>query len=306
MSYTVDIKKIKELTINDVIRTSLKYVPYKFKNCAFAYKDNQGRTLDHGKAVLETEEQCCAYMVAYGPMHRHKLMRALDDNEFPYKNISDGVEIYDWGCGQGIGTLAVIEKLREHGLLNKLCKITLEEPSNIARSRAVLHVQQALSDNEIEIIDIPKYLPSDYGDNTKSITEIEVKQPCAIHIFSNILDIEAVSLKGVSKMITSSGERHIALCIGPANLNESRINSFRNYFIENKVRTFTDFRETNFGHHPNGKAYGCIIKSFTYNLNKSSSILHEYRYFAPVQYFASYTDQIKNISSEVILHMNIS
>lgn len=292
MSYINDIQRVDELTTRDIIKSSFPYVPQRYKPCPWAYTDSQGRTLEHGTAVLETEEQCCAYMAAYGPMHHHKLMRALEESEFPYSALSKGVEIYDWGCGQGIGTMAVIEKLRLHGLLNKLHKVTLEEPSNIARSRAVLHVRKALEDYNVDIIDVPQYLPSDLGDNSNSIVSIEVEQPCAIHIFSNILDIEAVSLKGVSKMITSSGQQHIALCIGPANLNESRINSFKNYFIENKVRVFTDFRDTNFGRHPNGRAYGCLIKSFTYSIARASKILHEYRYFAPVQYFASYTDEI--------------
>ena len=100
--------------------------------------DGQGRTLEHGTAVLETEEQCCAYMSAYGPMHRHKLMRALDE--------TGGIDIYDWGCGQGIGTMAVIEKLRQHNMLRKLCKVVLEEPSNVARDRAVIHVKNSLED----------------------------------------------------------------------------------------------------------------------------------------------------------------
>ena len=230
MSYINDIQKIDELTIRDIIKSSFPYVPQRYKSCPWAYTDDQGRTLEHGTAVLETEEQCCAYMAAYGPMHRHKLMRALEESEFPYSALNNGVEIYDWGCGQGIGSMAVIEKLRQHGLLNKLHKVTLEEPSNVARSRALLHVGKALEDYDVDIVDVPQYLPSDLGDNSNSIVSIEVGQPCAIHIFSNILDIEAVSLKGVSKMITSSGQQHIALCIGPANLNESRIKSFRNYF----------------------------------------------------------------------------
>lgn len=294
MSYINDIQKIDELTIRDIIKSSFPYVPQRYKSCPWAYTDDQGRTLEHGTAVLETEEQCCAYMAAYGPMHRHKLMRALEESEFPYSALNNGVEIYDWGCGQGIGSMAVIEKLRQHGLLNKLHKVTLEEPSNVARSRALLHVGKALEDYDVDIVDVPQYLPSDLGDNSNSIVSIEVGQPCAIHIFSNILDIEAVSLKGVSKMITSSGQQHIALCIGPANLNESRIKSFRNYFIENKVRVFTDFRDTNFGRHPNGRAYGCLIKSFTYSLARAQKILYEYRYFAPIQYFASYTDEIRS------------
>ena len=290
MSYITDIQKISDLTINDIIKVSLRYVPDPFKSCPWAYRDSEGRTLEHGTAVLETEEQCCAYMAAYGPMHRHKLIRALDENEFPYKNLNNGVEIYDWGCGQGIGTVAIIEKLRQFGWLSKLKKVTLEEPSNVARQRAVLHVRQALGEQNTEITDIPYYLPSDYGDNSNSITEIDVHEPCAIHIFSNILDIEAVSLKGVSKMITSSGAQHIALCIGPANLNESRINTFSYYFKKEGLRVFTEFRDTNFGHHPNGRAYGCLIKSFTYSLIHNSDILHKYSYFAPVQLFAAYSD----------------
>lgn len=290
MSYITDIQKISDLTINDIIKVSLRYVPDPFKSCPWAYRDSKGRTLEHGTAVLETEEQCCAYMAAYGPMHRHKLIRALDENEFPYKNLNNGVEIYDWGCGQGIGTVAIIEKLRQFGWLPKLKKVTLEEPSNVARQRAVLHVRQALGEQNTEITDIPYYLPSDYGDNSNSITEIDVHEPCAIHIFSNILDIEAVSLKGVSKMITSSGAQHIALCIGPANLNESRINTFSYYFKKEGLRVFTEFRDTNFGHHPNGRAYGCLIKSFSYSLIHNSDILHKYSYFAPVQLFAAYSD----------------
>ncbi len=296
MSYIDDIHRITNLTINEIIRISNKYVPNRYKLEPWKYMDGQGRTLEHGTAVLKTEEQCCAYMSAYGPMHRHKLMRALDEKEFPYSDLTGGIEIYDWGCGQGIGTMAVIEKLRQHKMLRKLCKVVLEEPSNVARDRAVIHVKKALEDYNADVIAVSKYLPSDNGDNSNCITSINVEQPTAIHIFSNILDIEAVSLKGVSKMITSSGQKHIVLCIGPANLNESRILSFRNYFVENHIHIFTKFRETNFGLHPNRKAYGCLINSFSYSLSQTSEILHEYKYFAPIQYFASFTDTITKSS----------
>lgn len=298
MSYIDDIHRITNLTINEIIRISNKYVPNRYKLEPWKYMDGQGRTLEHGTAVLKTEEQCCAYMSAYGPMHRHKLMRALDEKEFPYSDLTGGIEIYDWGCGQGIGTMAVIEKLRQHNMLRKLCKVVLEEPSNVARDRAVIHVKKALKDYNADVIAVSKYLPSDKGDNSNCITSINVEQPTAIHIFSNILDIEAVSLKGVSKMITSSGQKHIVLCIGPANLNESRILSFRNYFVENHIHIFTKFRETNFGLHPNRKAYGCLINSFSYSLSQTSEILHEYKYFAPIQYFASFTDTITKSSLE--------
>ena len=296
--YYRQICSLKNLTIDDVVSVSRNFVPVSFRNRAWDYRDNFGRTLEHGTAVLKTEEQCCAYMSAYGPMHRHKLMRVLDENEFPYSDLAGGIEIYDWGCGQGIGTMAVVEKLRQHGMLKKLRKVVLEEPSDVARDRAVIHVKKALEDNNADVVAVSKYLPSDNGDNSHSITSISVEQPTAIHIFSNILDIEAVSLKGVSKMITSSGQNHIVLCIGPANLNESRILSFRNYFVENHIHIFTNFRETNFGLHPTRKAYGCLINSFSYCLSQTSEILHEYKYFAPIQYFASFTDTMVKSSLE--------
>ncbi len=296
MSYADDIQKQYHLSFNGIVGISRSYVPDRFKSCPWHYTDGQGRGLNHGTAVLETEEQCCAYMSAYGPMHRHKLMRALDENEFPYSDLTDGVEIYDWGCGQGIGTMAVIEKLRQHNMLGKLRKVVLEEPSDVARDRAILHVTKALEDYHADVVAVSKYLPSDYGDNSNSITTINVEQPIAIHIFSNILDIEAVSLKGVSKMITSSGKKHIVLCIGPANRNESRLYAFRNYFLEKHIHLFTDFRDTNFGHHPNKHSYGCLISSFSFCLSPASEILHKFKYFAPIQYFASYTDKITSYS----------
>lgn len=296
MSYADDIQKQYHLSFNGIVGISRSYVPDRFKSCPWHYTDGQGRGLNHGTAVLETEEQCCAYMSAYGPMHHHKLMRALDEKEFPYSDLTDGVEIYDWGCGQGTGTMAVIEKLRQHNMLGKLRKVVLEEPSDVARDRAILHVKKALEDYHADVVAVSKYLPSDYGDNSNSITSINVEQPIAIHIFSNILDIEAVSLKGVSKMITSSGKKHIVLCIGPANRNESRLYAFRNYFLEKHIHLFTDFRDTNFGHHPNKHSYGCLISSFSFCLSPASEILHKFKYFAPIQYFASYTDKITSYS----------
>lgn len=296
MSYAYDIQKQYHLSFNGIVGISRNYVPDRFKSCPWCYTDGQGRGLNHGTAVLETEEQCCAYMSAYGPMHHHKLMRALDEKEFPYSDLTDGVEIYDWGCGQGIGTMAVIEKLRQHNMLGKLRKVVLEEPSDVTRDRAILHVKKALEDYHADVVAVSKYLPSDYGDNSNSITSINVEQPIAIHIFSNILDIEAVSLKGVSKMTTSSGKKHIVLCIGPADLKESRLSNFRNYFLEKHIHLFTNFRDTQFGQHPNKRDYGCLISSFSFCLSPASEILHKYKYFAPIQYFASYTDKITSHS----------
>ncbi|WP_231557029.1 DEAD/DEAH box helicase [Prevotella pectinovora] len=291
--YEEKLKSIDELTVDNIIEISTSLVPKIYKDCPWNYIDNNGRSLSHGKAILESEGQCNAYLAAYGAMHKKKLLRALSNNEFPYDQLTDSIEIYDWGCGQGIGTIALVEKLQKHNLLDKVSKIYLEEPSFIARHRALINVNHALHSRycfDVNVISDSRLLPSDDIANSNTVESIKVDSPNAIHIFSNILDIEAVSLKGVSKMITSSGTQHIVLCIGPANLNESRINTFSFYFKKEGLRVFTEFRDTNFGHHPNGRAYGCLIKSFSYSLTRNSDILHKYSYFAPVQLFAAYSD----------------
>lgn len=292
--YDNDINNLSIISLEHIISVSIKNLPAQYRNSPWAYRGNDGRELDRGKNVLETEEQCCAYIAAYGAMHAKKIRHALNDKSFPYHLIQHGVEIFDWGCGQGLGSIALIEKLGKLGYANCIKAIHLEEPSFIARHRALVHVKKAIKNFNAEVITDNRYLPSDYPSKNESIDCIKTSQPCTIHVFSNILDIETVSLKGVSKLITSSGQQHIVLCIGPANLNESRINSFKNYFKSEGLRVFTDFRDTMFGRHPNGRAYGCLIKSFTYLLNKTKDILHEYKYFAPIQKYALYSDKIEN------------
>ena len=94
MAYINDIQRIDNLTIADIIRVSYQYVPNAYKLRPYAYRDNEGRTLGRGTAILETEEQWCADMAAYGNMHYKKLSRALEDGEFPYRALNNGVEIY--------------------------------------------------------------------------------------------------------------------------------------------------------------------------------------------------------------------
>lgn len=297
MSYTSEIQQIRNLTINDIVSTAVKYLPTRWRERPWAFSDEQGRNLNHGTAILETEEQCFAYLAAYGKMHDHKLRRALDDREFPFHYLRDGFEIYDWGCGQGLGTMVLVECLRGKGLLNHLKRVYLEEPSDMARSKALLHVNQTLNETKVEVIENNKFLPSDIDDNN-AITSIDVKERCAIHVFSNILDIEKVSLKKTSQLVASSGIRHIVLCVGPAIRSDYRISQFLKYFRGEDVNVFTAFSEVNFGQLPNRHNYGCFIKSFTFCLGSAQSVLQKYAYFAPVQLFACYSDRISNECTE--------
>ena len=52
MSYIDDIHRIDNLTINEIIRISNKYVPNRYKLEPWRYMDGQGRTLEHWHCSL--------------------------------------------------------------------------------------------------------------------------------------------------------------------------------------------------------------------------------------------------------------
>ena len=56
MSYTSEIQQIRNLTINDIVSTAVKHLPTRWRERPWAFCDEQGRNLNHGTAILETEE----------------------------------------------------------------------------------------------------------------------------------------------------------------------------------------------------------------------------------------------------------
>ena len=92
----------------------------------------------HGVTVYTQEEQLNVYLVAYGEMHRAKLeavFSRLDASAFS-QFMSKGMSIVDWGCGQGLATLAFLDWMRRRNLNIKVRAVRLLEMSDVARERA--------------------------------------------------------------------------------------------------------------------------------------------------------------------------
>jgi hypothetical protein len=156
-------------------------------------------------------------------MHQAKLQDAF--KRLPDSLFSDGFEIVDWGCGQGLGTINLFDYLAVKGFENNVKSITLIEPSKKALERAVVHVNAYLEDGCI-INQI-----SDYFENINE-GQIECKSgKPVIHIFSNILDVAQIDLKRLASLIDNTvvSENYL-VCVGPLNPNNLRIDAFYNYF----------------------------------------------------------------------------
>ena len=54
--YQDKIGEYAPLTIDNIIHTAETDIPQRFRSMPWAYSDAEGRTLEHGTAILETEE----------------------------------------------------------------------------------------------------------------------------------------------------------------------------------------------------------------------------------------------------------
>ncbi len=254
MSYSSVIQSCKNLNMSQIIAICKDALPSTYKHRPYHHPE-----LKNGTALLCTDDGLNAYIAAYGEMHMNKCRGALQN--FPYKEITGTVEIVDWGCGQGIGSMCVIEALVQHDLSNWLKRVTLIEPSNYSRARAVLHVTTA-THGATNIIEWAKYLP---GDGTHDeVAGIDYTTKNVIHVFSNILDISNIDLHKLANIVATSGHNHFILCMGPKNGGAYRIDQFCSIFGEQQwfsnIDKF-DYGRTSDTLHP----YTCKTKCFKYN-----------------------------------------
>lgn len=254
MPYAEDIKQCN--SIDDIIDYCHNALPEEYKGRPWTHPE-----LNHGINLLASDVALNCYMSAYGDMHVTKCRAAMMN--FPFNDIQGGIEIVDWGCGQGIGSATIIEVLRQRNLFQWLRKITLIEPSHSAIERANDNIR-TLTHGTVKIDVKNLFLPANDIVEGETLNSIGYRYNNIIHVFSNILDVTAIDLGIVAKMVASAQGKHFVLCIGPQNGAAYRIEKFcsvfgeQNYFSQiNSVR----YARTRRTAHP----YTCMTRCFEYN-----------------------------------------
>ena len=254
MPYAEDIKQCN--SIDDIIDYCHNALPEEYKGRPWTHPE-----LNHGINLLASDVALNCYMSAYGDMHVTKCRAAMMN--FPFNDIQGSIEIVDWGCGQGIGSATIIEVLRQRNLFQWLRKITLIEPSHSAIERANDNIR-TLTHGTVEIDVKNLFLPANDIVEGETLNSIGYRYNNIIHVFSNILDVTAIDLGIVAKMVASAQRKHFVLCIGPQNGAAYRIEKFcsvfgeQNYFSQiNSVR----YARTRRTAHP----YTCMTRCFEYN-----------------------------------------
>lgn len=184
-------------------------------------------SLQRGVKVLTEQNQLLAYLNSYGKMHQAKMMSAI--SPINLNDLQEELEVYDWGCGQGLASICLLEYLNTQDTNYSIDKITLIEPSEIAIKRASLHLRKFTTDTQI--ITINKDLDS-LEDNDFENNENKTK----IHLFSNILDIDLFSMADLITLIKENFKgKNIFICVSPFvdTFKTERINGFVQSFNNN-------------------------------------------------------------------------
>ena len=257
MNYKERINSIGNLTMDAIIDNCKAHIPTQLRHRPYWHPE-----LNHGLDLLKSDEGLDCYIGAYGEMHQSKCRAALQNMPFPPKENrgSLSLEIVDWGCGQGIGSVCVIDFLKERNLTQWLKKVTLIEPSQASLSRAVANVTRA-TNNGVRVIPINEYLPSVTDGN--EISSITYEQNFVIHIFSNILDVTNIDLGKLAKCMAIPGHTHYVLCMGPLNANAFRIDRFSEIFQTSEF--FSNIANNNYGRTSDTNyCFTCKTKGFVY------------------------------------------
>ena len=275
--YGQELSGIEKPTIDDIIAISMNYVPEKFRNAPWM---NTG----HGIRIYENDGELACYIAAYGEMHKRKMEKILDD--FPYEDIDAPFEIVDWGCGQGLATICLIDRLREKGLLSRLRSVTLVEPSCVAIARAETNIRAQLRGNPGIRISLHKACLPGLVPHRNVYCHHKVGQRISVNLFSNILDVPGIDLKSLATMVAGTGLRQYLLCVGPVNSTHDRINAFTRYF--RIAGFFSDFISAQYGMTRTGKCFGCISKGFQIVREDGKPVLVPLSFYPPKQFFAGY------------------
>lgn len=162
-----------------------------------------------GVKVYTAESQLNDYLYLYGEIHMAKMRYFL--RSVPFSELGEkGVCIVDWGCGQGLATACALDEIARRAVgveiksvrLIELSKVALARAGEVMRMYPNAHDVRQICWNLDEILqqglDLPLGVP-------------------ALHLFSNILDVEAIDLVMLAKVFLkcTAGHQSYVLAVSP-------------------------------------------------------------------------------------------
>ena len=235
--YSKKLYSLHHPSFNDIRKISVEYIRSSNNQPTLYNKLNRGRY------IIDDEELLYQYMFSYSAMHKAKLYESFNVITEKLKNIS--IDIIDWGCGQALATSLFIEYIKEKNIDIDIDNILLIEPSKLALSRGILHLD-ILKQKNYNINTINKDLDC-LEQNDINIDSNNL----VLHLFSNILDAEFFTLDThfLEKISNNIQSDNYFVCVSPniSAKRNNRLDIFYKYFTDNFDTELISERDTNIG-----------------------------------------------------------
>lgn len=192
-----------------------------YEQSVHAYQNNRSRLTynafvnrtNRAKRPLSCDIETQFYTAAYAMQHYQSMMAALNE-QISMDDFSLHLNIVDYGCGQGVATLAVLDFIAKNVSCHVSLNVHLLEPSNLALQNAreliaaradALGMDLTLSVQCVEIAQV--HLPNHIKSNVST----------TLHLFSNVLDVVGVqvSLGSVVREIHATQGENIVIASAP-------------------------------------------------------------------------------------------
>ncbi len=182
-----------------------------------SYRAFANRT-ERATKALACEKEAIFYTVAYGKQHYASMEYLLSEN-LPLERVNQSaIRVVDYGCGQGIATLALLEYLANNELTSDMkIDIHLIEPSIISLKIAELLIHLVAKKLDLQV--------SVYSQHCRlqkaKIAFTDDMQ--TFHLMSNIVDIDSVqaSLADLCDKIKSNQGEQFLFALSPDYSNTS-------------------------------------------------------------------------------------
>lgn len=175
--------------------------------------------LKRGTGILDDEIHLNMYLRCFGKMHKAKLDTAYECIPADINLFSNEIEIYDWGCGQGIATICLLDYLKANHISYDIKNIHLIEPSVAAVKRACDVI--GCFDADISVTTTTKVF------DKLQQADFSPSEAIKLHLFSNILDVDSFDLARFIHLFQQcfSGTNYF-ICVGPYYSNNRRVDEF--------------------------------------------------------------------------------
>lgn len=250
-AYENDIRAMENPGMAEIIRIAKGYVSPMYRHSPWTHPE-----VKHGKGILASEEGLNCYLSAYGTMHAHKMRHALQNCDLC--GLEGGFEVVDWGCGQGLASVCLLEHLLEQGLPLP-ARIMLVDISAAALDRAELHLG-VLAQGRVELRRMERSMPGYVSGEWQGDT-LAASQPTVLHLLSNIFDLPGVSVSKLGEAIAAGEHSNIVVCAAHYEM-APYIEIFSSKFsLAPKSAVFKEGKKP-WGRLPNGHSYGAALKVF--------------------------------------------